>query len=43
MVRVAVTNPEVTWWIQVDLKKNIPIEVIQWFPASERMDPGRDQ
>ena len=39
----AATNPEVTTWIQVDLKKNIPIEVIQLFPASERMYPGRDQ
>lgn len=38
-----VTNPEVTTWIQVDLKKNIPIEVIQLFPCSERMYPGHDQ
>jgi hypothetical protein len=39
----AVMNPEVTTWIQVDLKRNIPIDVIQLFPASERMYPGCDQ
>jgi len=38
-----VTNPETTTWIQVDLNKNVAIETIQLFPASERMYPGRDQ
>jgi DUF1680 family protein len=39
----AVTDPEVTTWVQIDLKKNFPIAAIQLFPASERMYPGRDQ
>ena len=38
-----VTNPEATTWVQVDLKKSVPISAIQLFPASERMYPGRDQ
>ena len=36
-------SPDVTTWLQVDLKKVVPISAIQLFPASERMYPGRDQ
>jgi len=36
-------SPDVTTWVQVDLKKVVPISAIQLFPASERMYPGRDQ
>jgi DUF1680 family protein len=38
-----VVTPDVTTWVQVDLKKSVPITAIQLFPASERMFPGRDQ
>ncbi|MBB5317479.1 beta-L-arabinofuranosidase domain-containing protein [Tunturibacter empetritectus] len=38
-----VATPDVTTWVQVDLKKSVPISAIQLFPASERMYPGRDQ
>jgi DUF1680 family protein len=38
-----VANPDLTTWVQVDLNKSIPIDVIQLFPASERGYPGRDQ
>ena len=37
------TTPDVTTWVQVDLKQNMPISAIQLFPASERMYPNRDQ
>lgn len=40
--RVAATPDSMTW-VQVDLKKSVPIASIQLFPASERMYPGRDQ
>ena len=40
---IAVTRPDVTTWVQVDLGRRFPIEAIQLFPASERMYPGRDQ
>jgi len=39
----AVTNPEITTWVQLDLNTSVPIDAIQLFPASERMYPGRDQ
>jgi hypothetical protein len=38
-----VATPDVTTWVQVDLKKSVSISAIQLFPASERMYPGRDQ
>lgn len=38
-----VTSSDVTTWVQVDLKKSVPISAIQLFPASERMYPGHDQ
>jgi DUF1680 family protein len=38
-----VATPDVTTWVQIDLKKSVPISAIQLFPASERMYPGRDQ
>lgn len=38
-----VSTPDVTTWVQVDLKKSVPISAIQLFPASERMYPGHDQ
>jgi uncharacterized protein len=38
-----VTTPDITTWVQVDLKSSIAISAIQLFPASERMYPGRDQ
>ena len=38
-----VSTPDITTWVQVDLKKSMPISAIQLFPASERMYPGRDQ
>ncbi len=38
-----VATPDVTTWVQVDLKKSVAISAIQLFPASERMYPGRDQ
>ena len=37
------TTPEVTTWVQIDLKKPVPIEAIQLFPSADRMYPGRDQ
>src|ERR1035438_7865129 len=37
------TTPEVTTWIQIDLKRSVPIEAIQLFPSADRMYPGRDQ
>src|SRR5260370_339351 len=39
----AVGNPATSTWVQVDLGSSIPIDMIQLFPASERMYPGRDQ
>jgi uncharacterized protein len=38
-----VANPDTTTWVQVDLGSVVPIDLIQLFPASERMYPGRDQ
>jgi DUF1680 family protein len=38
-----VTHPDVTTWVQIDLGKSVAIDVVQLFPASERMFPGRDQ
>ncbi len=38
-----VANPEITTWVQVDLKASTAIEAVQLFPASEKMFPGRDQ
>ena len=38
-----VTDAEVTTWVQIDTKETVPIRAIQLFPASERMEPGRDQ
>ena len=38
-----VANPDTTTWVQVDLGSIVPIELVQLFPASERMYPGRDQ
>jgi hypothetical protein len=38
-----VTDPKLPTWIQIDLGQSFPIEVIQLFPASEIMYPGRDQ
>lgn len=38
-----VQNPDRPTWVQIDLKKSIPIEAVLLFPASERMYPGRDQ
>lgn len=39
----AVTNPDSATWVQVDLGREVPIQNIQLYPASERMFPGRDQ
>jgi DUF1680 family protein len=38
-----VTNPEITTWVQVDLKASMVIEAVQLFPAAETWYPGRDQ
>ena len=38
-----VATPDSTTWVQIDLGKNLPLQAIQLFPASERMYPGRDQ
>lgn len=38
-----VANPDITTWVQLDLSKNVLIDAVQLFPASERMYPGRDQ
>ncbi len=38
-----VSNPDTTTWVQIDLGSSIPIDFIQFYPASERMYPGRDQ
>ena len=38
-----VSTPDVTTWLQVDLRKETNISAVQLFPASERMYPGRDQ
>jgi hypothetical protein len=37
------TNPDSVTWVQVDLGREVPIQTIQLYPASERMFPGRDQ
>ena len=39
----AVASQDATTWVQVDLKKSVPIAAIQLFPACERMYPGRDR
>ena len=38
-----VKNPEITTWVQVDLRARVAIEAIQLFPAAETWYPGRDQ
>jgi uncharacterized protein len=38
-----VGNAATSTWVQVDLGSTMPIDMIQLFPASERMYPGRDQ
>ncbi len=38
-----VQNPESKTWVQVDLGRNVPIDAVLLYPASERMYPGRDQ
>ena len=39
----SVTDPDGATWVQVDLGREVPIQKIQLYPASERMYPGRDQ
>ena len=38
-----VTNPDTVTWVHVDLGRELPIQAIQLYPASERMYPRRDQ
>jgi uncharacterized protein len=39
----SVTNPDSATWVQVDLGREVLIQSVQIYPASERMYPGRDQ
>ena len=39
----AVSDPNLSTWVQVDLGKSVAIDAVRLFPASERMVPGRDQ
>lgn len=38
-----VLSPDVTTWVQINLKETVSIEAIQLFPAADQMFPGRDQ
>lgn len=39
----AVSDPNLSTWVQVDLGKSVAMDAVRFFPASERMYPGRDQ
>ena len=39
----AVSDPNLSTWVQVDLGKSVAMDAVRLFPASERMVPGRDQ
>ena len=39
----SVTDPHSLTWVQVDLGREIPVQSVKLYPASERMFPGRDQ
>jgi len=38
-----VTDPNLATWVQIDLNKSLPIEMVQLLPAAENWFPGRDQ